>query len=101
MERLTVFGEHLMGSEGDELTVYTHWDGADRWDKHGPYSSFPVTIDNIPGQGNVLYTLWQIKDNVRSALAPNVLNINIAPFHWTDHGPNDPIQSETESPLPT
>ena len=98
VERLTVLGEHLMGSEGDELTVYTHWDGADRWDKHGPYSSFPVTIDNIPGQGNVLYTLWQIKDNARSALAPYVSDVKIAIGDWTDHGPIERIQSETKAP---
>ncbi len=85
VQMLILLGEFLQGD--DEFWVYWRWDNADRWEKDGPFSHFPVVLEKVTGTGRVLHVAVQLKDATRDAVAPYVTHAIVPKGEWRDLGP--------------
>ncbi len=83
VQEIVIQGQYLQGD--DQLFLWYHWSNDSRWRKAGPYSGFPVIINDLEGGGEILYAVIAINDATRDALAPYFSRVEIT--KWTDEGP--------------
>lgn len=83
--QIAIMGEFLQAA--DELWFYYRWDNEDRWHREGPFEGgkFPVLLNNLQGEGRVLYSGVQMVDTNRSAAQPFVTYAIVT--DWEDRGP--------------
>jgi len=94
---VVVRGERLQSD--DELWVYTKMEHSPAWDRHGPFTKFPVVIKGL-GAGKTLQVVAAYKDGSRDAIAPQIDKIVVPKGSWAydDEQLVDALEEDIKSP---
>lgn len=85
VRKLSIYGEYLQ--DDDDLRVYWRWDNSDRWEKSDSHTKFPVVVEDLAGEGRVLYVAVALSDGSRDAVAPYISWAEVPEGEWEDLGP--------------
>lgn len=98
--KLVIHGDYLQ--DDDDARVYWRWDHDDRWHKSDRHTKFPLVVENLEGEGRILYVAVAISDGSRDVGAPYISWAEIPPGEWEDLGPQtEPIGADFASPQTT
>jgi len=101
VKKMVVTGEFLQAD--DQFYVYHAWDNDDRWYKHGARTPFPIILNDLQGEGRILYVAVALNDATRDAVAPQGPYIFIpseADKGWEDLGPkHERLGPDIQSPM--